>query len=214
MPPGWKFDGKSSLRDNSRTLLRTSPIRRHSIANQNRQAENLARVRRTNRNTLIIVGAIIGLLCLCGGIGSIVGDDDADQPAPTSTTVAPTTTRSTTTTAPTPTTAVLESTAPPHESPTISVPTVPPATHAPEPSPVPPIAPFAEPERTPEPATVPPPPAPPAPEPEPTVAPPAPSSVYYKNCAAARAAGAAPLYAGEPGYRSGLDRDGDGIACE
>lgn len=38
--------------------------------------------------------------------------------------------------------------------------------------------------------------------------------VYYPNCAAARAAGAAPLYAGEPGYRRKLDRDGDGVACE
>jgi hypothetical protein len=37
---------------------------------------------------------------------------------------------------------------------------------------------------------------------------------YYKNCTAARAAGAAPIYRGEPGYREGLDRDGDGIACE
>ncbi|WP_370627764.1 excalibur calcium-binding domain-containing protein [Nocardia brasiliensis] len=44
-------------------------------------------------------------------------------------------------------------------------------------------------------------------------APPAPS-VYYPNCAAARAAGAAPLHRGAPGYRSALDRDGDGIACE
>jgi hypothetical protein len=40
------------------------------------------------------------------------------------------------------------------------------------------------------------------------------SSPYYANCAAARAAGAAPLSSGDPGYRSGLDRDGDGIACE
>lgn len=40
------------------------------------------------------------------------------------------------------------------------------------------------------------------------------SSVYYDDCSDARAAGAAPLYAGEPGYRSGLDRDGDGVACE
>lgn len=39
-------------------------------------------------------------------------------------------------------------------------------------------------------------------------------SVYYASCAAARAAGVAPLYAGEPGYRSGLDRDHDGVACE
>lgn len=38
--------------------------------------------------------------------------------------------------------------------------------------------------------------------------------VYYKNCAAARAAGAAPILQGQPGYRPALDRDGDGIACE
>jgi hypothetical protein len=41
-----------------------------------------------------------------------------------------------------------------------------------------------------------------------------PEDVYYKNCAAAKAAGAAPLRRGDPGYRSGLDRDGDGVACE
>lgn len=40
------------------------------------------------------------------------------------------------------------------------------------------------------------------------------SSVYYANCSEARAAGAAPIYRGEPGYRSGLDRDNDGVACE
>ncbi|MFD1424932.1 excalibur calcium-binding domain-containing protein [Laceyella tengchongensis] len=40
------------------------------------------------------------------------------------------------------------------------------------------------------------------------------SNVYYANCKAARAAGAAPLYKGEPGYSSKLDRDGDGVACE
>ena len=43
---------------------------------------------------------------------------------------------------------------------------------------------------------------------------PARSSVYYETCADARAAGAAPLHRGEPGYRPGLDRDGDGVACE
>ncbi|MDP9905642.1 GmrSD restriction endonuclease domain-containing protein [Arthrobacter bambusae] len=42
----------------------------------------------------------------------------------------------------------------------------------------------------------------------------APASVYYENCTAAKAAGAAPLYAGQPGYRTALDRDGDGVACE
>lgn len=40
------------------------------------------------------------------------------------------------------------------------------------------------------------------------------ANVYYKNCAAVRAAGKAPLYQGQPGYSSKLDRDGDGIACE
>ena len=43
---------------------------------------------------------------------------------------------------------------------------------------------------------------------------PAPSSAYYKNCDAARAAGAAPISAGEPGYRGELDRNKDGVACE
>ena len=41
-----------------------------------------------------------------------------------------------------------------------------------------------------------------------------PGAVYYRNCAAARAAGAAPMYRGQPGYRPALDRDGDGVACE
>ncbi len=40
------------------------------------------------------------------------------------------------------------------------------------------------------------------------------STVYYKNCTAAREAGAAPLYKGDPGYRAKLDRDKDGVACE
>ncbi|MFL6077918.1 MAG: excalibur calcium-binding domain-containing protein [Mycobacteriales bacterium] len=41
-----------------------------------------------------------------------------------------------------------------------------------------------------------------------------PASVYYANCAAVRAAGKAPLYRGQPGYRPALDRDSDGVACE
>lgn len=39
-------------------------------------------------------------------------------------------------------------------------------------------------------------------------------SVYYRNCDAARAAGAAPLRRDDAGYRRPLDRDGDGVACE
>lgn len=50
----------------------------------------------------------------------------------------------------------------------------------------------------------------PAPAPKPAPAP----AQYFSNCAEAKSAGAAPLYADSPGYRSGLDRDGDGVACE
>ena len=77
------------------------------------------------------------------------------------------------------------------------------------------VAPFQLAAPTPPPTTVPtattapPPPPPPAPPPPPPSA-----SVYYANCTAARAAGAAPIYAGEPGYSHKLDRDGDGVACE
>ncbi|WP_344414045.1 thermonuclease family protein [Amycolatopsis minnesotensis] len=83
---------------------------------------------------------------------------------------------------------------------------------APSPSSVAPPAPPVE-------RTVAPPPTPKAaPPPEPTTeAPPASSgggSAYYKNCDAARAANAAPLHVGEPGYRPALDRDHDGTACE
>jgi len=38
--------------------------------------------------------------------------------------------------------------------------------------------------------------------------------IYYSGCNEVRAAGKAPLYAGQPGYREGLDGDGDGVACE
>ncbi|WP_404373803.1 excalibur calcium-binding domain-containing protein [Sphingomonas sp. MMS24-J45] len=40
------------------------------------------------------------------------------------------------------------------------------------------------------------------------------ADVYYPNCSAARAAGAAPIHDGEPGYAYHLDRDHDGVACE
>lgn len=43
---------------------------------------------------------------------------------------------------------------------------------------------------------------------------PASSGVYFANCAAARAAGAAPIRRGQPGYRPEMDGDGDGVACE
>lgn len=80
-----------------------------------------------------------------------------------------------------------------------------------------------EPEPSPKPQPQPEPKPAPKPDPDPEPAPrPAPNpsdddsggSAYYPNCDAARAAGAAPLYAGEPGYSRKLDRDGDGVACE
>lgn len=36
----------------------------------------------------------------------------------------------------------------------------------------------------------------------------------YRNCSEARAAGAAPVRRGHPGYGPHLDRDGDGMGCE
>jgi hypothetical protein len=37
---------------------------------------------------------------------------------------------------------------------------------------------------------------------------------FYQNCTAVRAAGAAPIYANQPGFQSKFDRDGDGVGCE
>ena len=41
-----------------------------------------------------------------------------------------------------------------------------------------------------------------------------PQKEFYANCDDAKAAGAAPMYKGDPGYRPELDRDKDGIACD
>ncbi|WP_260853316.1 DUF1524 domain-containing protein [Kocuria palustris] len=55
----------------------------------------------------------------------------------------------------------------------------------------------------------------PAPEPDPAPAPePDAPAQSFGSCAEARAAGAAPLHRGLPGYSPRLDRDGDGVACE
>lgn len=37
---------------------------------------------------------------------------------------------------------------------------------------------------------------------------------HWGGCNDARAAGTAPIYSSEPGYREDMDGDGDGIACE
>ena len=40
------------------------------------------------------------------------------------------------------------------------------------------------------------------------------NSVTYSGCNEVRALGKDPIYAGEPGYRTTMDGDGDGEACE
>jgi endonuclease YncB( thermonuclease family) len=79
-----------------------------------------------------------------------------------------------------------------------------------EPSTAPPAA------TSPAPFVAPPLPAAIPPAPLPAAIPPAspPASAYYANCDAARAAGVAPIRVGQPGYRKGLDNDGDGTACD
>jgi outer membrane biosynthesis protein TonB len=84
----------------------------------------------------------------------------------------------------------------------------------PTPSPTPTLTPTPTPTPTLTPSPSPSPSPAPEPEPAPPPAPEPDRHAYYKNCDAARAAGAAPILRGEPGYRSGLDRDDDGIACE
>lgn len=92
----------------------------------------------------------------------------------------------------------------------VSTPTETPSNASDEPSPDPEPA-TEEPEPTPEVPTEEPAeePAAPAPAPEPT-----PARVHFSSCKQAREAGAAPLYHGDPGYNSKLDRDNDGVACE
>lgn len=80
---------------------------------------------------------------------------------------------------------------------------------APEPEPAPPAP-------VPEPVYVAPEPEPAPPAPEPVYEAPAPAAppVYYQNCAAVKAAGAAPIHVGEPGWDPKFDKDGDGTGCE
>lgn len=88
------------------------------------------------------------------------------------------------------------------------------------PKPTPTVKPAPKPTATPKPiATKKPAPTPtkkPAPtkKPKPKATPQPVQDVYFKNCSAVRAAGADPIYAGDPGYSRKLDRDGDGVACE
>jgi hypothetical protein len=54
----------------------------------------------------------------------------------------------------------------------------------------------------------------PAEPPVPATPEPAAPEVVYANCDAVRAAGAAPIRAGTPGYSTRLDGDGDGVGCD
>ncbi|WP_051787707.1 MULTISPECIES: excalibur calcium-binding domain-containing protein [Streptomyces] len=127
-----------------------------------------------------------------------------DDPKPTTTATAPATP-----TGPSPTATTPEP-SPTTESPTPEPTTEAPTTEAPEPTTEAPTTRAPEPTRTtprpvkPKPVQTTRPPETAEPEPE----------VYYENCAAVRAAGAAPIHVGEPGYGRHLDRDGDGVACE
>ena len=49
--------------------------------------------------------------------------------------------------------------------------------------------------------------------PTPTPAPLKPAA-SYANCTEVKAAGAAPIRAGEPGWQPEFDRDNDGVGCE
>ncbi|MFH5209544.1 excalibur calcium-binding domain-containing protein [Antrihabitans sp. NCIMB 15449] len=150
--------------------------------------------------------AVVGVLAI---VGNSVESETEKNPAPPVASVAAATTTTTTTTAATTTSTTATATTtvttvPPTTTTFVQIPlpvttTRIPTTIAPQPLPPPPPIPEIT-------TTV-------QPTPAPFVDPDPPSGVYYKNCDAVRAAGAAPLHRGEPGYSSKLDRDGDGEAC-
>lgn len=151
------------------------------------------------RNLVIILG--FPLVFFMGVVLGVGGDGATQAAAPASTA---TTTMTTTVTAPASTVTAPPTTvtASPETTPTVTE-TVEVTVTAQAPAPAPEVAPAPAPQpEAPIPA--------PAPQPAPNYVAP----VYYQNCAAARAAGAAPVYAGEPGYGPHLDRDGDGKGCE
>ncbi|MDV5147537.1 excalibur calcium-binding domain-containing protein [Streptomyces sp. SBC-4] len=133
------------------------------------------------------------------------------SPSPTPTTEATTGPTTTVTPTPEPTTTVTPTPEPTSATPepTTEPTTTEPTTAAPEPTRTPTRTPTLPPTRTPA--------ASPSNRQPETAEPSEPaeeSSVYYANCSAVRAAGAAPIRIGDPGYARHLDRDGDGVACE
>lgn len=165
-----------------------------------------------------IASGIIGVFLLLLLIGSLAGSPPEETQASNSTEITTTPPTTSTTPSATPTSAAPSPTTPA---------TQPSATAAAAPPPAPVTTQPVQ-QQAPPPAPAPtqavqqqaPPPAQVAPQPtaQPTQAPPppppAPAPVSFSSCAEARAAGAAPLYRGQPGYSSRLDRDDDGVACE
>ena len=163
---------------------------------------------KTRRKWPWIAGAaVVGLVAIAAATGAGKSEESTTPAATSSATAAATTTKSTvpsttkTTTSSAPPTTTTATTLPTTTTTVAIVPLVP---QVPETTTTPyvPPAPAYTPPKTTEPAYVP----PPAKVPD--------AGVYYANCAAVRAAGAAPIYRGDPGYSSKLDRDGDGVACE
>lgn len=155
-------------------------------------ASDMSRLWRERRG-LSIVGLMLAALVAIGAIGAIAGDDDKFtklKTGPTTSIGAPAALVETV-----PTTALATSTTattPATTSTTVVSTTRAPATTA-----------ATTPSATSPPTTA-----------ATVTTPPPTSAVFYANCTAARAAGAAPLLRGQPGYRSALDADNDGIACE
>ncbi|WLP92189.1 excalibur calcium-binding domain-containing protein [Gordonia sp. NB41Y] len=149
----------------------------------------------TTKKPLLIIGAIVvAILLMCGGcgVGSLIGNT-SDTAAPATTTV--TSFRTVTETA-TPSTSAPTTTATPTSTSTATtgVPNTPAEDTTVPRGLIPQTG--TQDETTDKPAAG------------------GGGSVSYSSCAQARAAGAAPLYRGQPGYSSSLDRDGDGVACE
>ncbi|MFB7359418.1 excalibur calcium-binding domain-containing protein [Streptomyces gardneri] len=146
-----------------------------------------------------IVGALVITLLVVAGLQGAGTPKEGPNPVPTSTvTEMVTETATEEPSAPAAETATIP--APVESEPAVPPPPPPPTTSAPE--------------RVESEPVVPPPPPPPPSEPEPVPEETTGESVYYENCDAARAAGAAPLLLGQPGYRAELDRNKDGVACE
>lgn len=154
-------------------------------------------------------GLPVTLVVVFGVAGAMSGAEDQPESQPIATTevvrFVPTTEATSTTreriTPSTTTSSTTTTTAPPTTTTTLPPP---PSTTAPPPPPPPTT-------------TTPPPPPPPPPPPTTLYVPPTAAfvpSVSYDNCAEAEAAGAAPVYAGDPGYGTHLDRDRDGVGCE